>query len=80
MQEGKKLVKIEDADNKLRCRFISKWFKIDSYVSDTEGPIPELEKLNPDAVILEMDLFDRIGGIETKRKVESQFEIPVWYE
>ena len=80
MQEGKKLLKIEDADNKLKCRFISKWFKIDSYVSDTEGLIPEIEKLKPDVVILDFNLYKKIGGIEIMHTISDRFDIPVWYE
>ncbi len=39
--------------------------------------ILEIEKLKPDAVILDMNLSEKIGGIETKRKIESQFDLPV---
>ena len=70
----------EGAGQEIRCRFISEWFKLDSYVSDKEGLIPEIKKLKPNAVILDMNLFDKIGGIETKRKIEGRFDFPIWYE
>ena len=40
----------------------------------------EIEKLKPDPVIIDMNLYDAIGGVEIKRKIEDRFDIPVWYE
>ena len=81
MQEGTKLVRVEGGNGgDIVLRFISKWSKVDSVVSSKEELILEIEKLRPDAVILDMNLFDTIGGVEIKRKLEDQFDIPVWYE
>ena len=77
--EGLKLMVIDGIDHRIRCRFISNWFKIDSYVPK-ERLLSEIEKINPDVVVIDLDLYARIGGIEAKRKLEGQFDIPVWYE
>ena len=75
----KLMVLDEGTDKNIRCRFISEWCKIESYVP-REMLLSEIEKVDPDAVILDINLFESIGGLETKRKIESQFEIPVWHE
>ena len=67
-------------DHFIRCRFISEWFKIDSYVHTNEGLLSEIEKNRPDGVVLDINLFKRIGGIETARKISDRFDIPVWFE
>ena len=78
--QGLKLMMLDEgAGQEIRCRFISNWFKIDSYVPK-EGLLSEIEKINPDVVVIDMNLFERIGGIEAKQKIEGQFDIPVWYE
>jgi hypothetical protein len=46
-------------------------------LNDTIDSISYLIKEKSDAVFLDMNLYDTIGGIEIKRKLESQFEIPV---
>ena len=75
-----KLVMLEEGANKnIRYRFISEWCKIISYVSK-EMLLSEIEKVDPDAVILDINLFESIGGLETKWKISDQFDIPVWYE
>ena len=63
----------------IRCRFICDWFRVDSYVSDKEGIISELEKNMPDVVVIDLGLYVRIDGIETSRKIRNQFDIPVMY-
>jgi len=81
MQEGKKLVRDEGGNGgDIVLRFISKWSKVDSAVASIEDLISEIERLKPDAVILDVNLYDTIGGVEIKRKLEDRFEILVWYE
>ena len=81
MQEGKKLVRAEGGNGgDIVLRFISKWSKVDSAVASIEDLISEIERLKPDAVILDVNLYDTVGGVEIKRKLEDRFEIPVWYE
>ncbi len=69
----------EGAGQEIRCRFISDWFKIDSYVPK-ERLLSEIEKINPDVVVMDLDLYARIDGIDTAEKIRDQFDIPVWYE
>ncbi len=70
----------EGVDQGIRCRFISEWFKIDFYVSGIGGLLSEIEKNNPDVVVLDLDLYAKIDGIETSQIIRTRFDIPVWYE
>ncbi len=76
----KLMVHDEGARKGFRCRFISEWFKIDSYVSGKEGLLSEIEKNNPDVVVLDLDLYAKIDGIETSQIIRTRFDVPVWYE
>jgi len=53
--------------------------KIDSYVPE-ERLLSEIEKINPDVIVINLDLYARIDGIETTEKIRDQFDIPIWYE
>ena len=78
--EGKKIMMFaEGSDHKIRYRFISEWFKIDSSTSAKEQIIWEIERNCPDAVLLDPDLYKKIDVIETAQNIRSQFEIPVTY-
>ena len=63
----------------IKCRFVSEWFKIDSYVPDKAMLLSEIKKNKPDVVLIDMNLYARIDGIETTQKIRSQFDIPVLY-
>jgi DNA-binding response OmpR family regulator len=65
--------------NNIRCRAINGWFKMDSYVSSEENLFLEIEKVKPDVVVLDLDLYAKIDGIETSRKIRSRFDVPVMY-
>ena len=67
-------------ENNIRCRTINGWFKTDSYVSSTEKLLLEIERLGPNIVVIDLDLFDHIGGIETMHTLRNRFDINVWYE
>ncbi len=41
--------------------------------------LSEIEKNNPDVVVLDLDLYAKMDGIETSRKIRSQFDVPVMY-
>ena len=69
----------EGHDRGIRCRFISKWLRIDSYVSSKEGLMAAIERNNPDVVVMGLDLYGRIDGIETSRQIRNRFDIPVMY-
>ncbi|MHC4844112.1 MAG: response regulator [Planctomycetota bacterium] len=77
---GLKLMMLDErAGQEIRCRFISDWFKIDSFVPQG-GLLSEIEKINPDVVVMDLKLYARINGINTTEKIRDQFDIPVWYE
>ena len=66
-------------DQTIRCRFVSKWFKIDSYVYTKEGMFSEIEKNKPDVVLMDLDLYEKMDGIETSRRIRNRFDVPVVY-
>ena len=66
-------------DQTIRCRFVSKWFKIDSYVYTKEGLFSEIEKNKPDVVLMDLDLYEKMDGIETSRRIRNRFDVPVVY-
>ena len=63
----------------IRCRFICDWFKIESYVYSNARLFLEIEKTHPDVVVMDLDLYGKIDGIETSRRIRSQFDVPVMY-
>ena len=69
----------EGFDQGIRCRFISKWFKMDSYIYTKEKLLSEIERKRPDVVVMDLDLYAKIDGIETSRKIRNQFDVPVIY-
>ena len=79
MSEQSVMMFEEGADNGIRCRFISEWFKIESYVYTGEKLLSEIEKNRPDVVVMDLDLYAKIDGIEISRKIRSQFDVPVMY-
>jgi len=66
-------------ENNIRCRAINRWFKMDSYVSSRETLLSEIEKVKPDVVMMDLDLYEKIDGIETSRVIRSRFDVPVMY-
>ncbi|UCD88824.1 MAG: hypothetical protein JSW04_10205 [Desulfobacterales bacterium] len=80
MQEGIRLVRVECGnEGNIFIRFISKFGKVDTHVSSIEDLILEIEKLNPDAVELDMGLFDRIGGIDTVQMIKDRLDVNAWF-
>ena len=63
----------------IRCRFISYCCKVESYVHSTARLFSEIEKTHPDVVVIDLNLYAKIDGIETSRRIRSQFDIPVMY-
>ena len=81
MQEGLKFVRLEyGKDGDILIRFFSKWGKVDSEVSSIEGLILEIDKLNPDAVEVDMALHDRIGGIDTVNLIRDRLGVNAWFD
>ena len=66
-------------EKNIRYRVINGWFKLDSYVSTQEKLLLEIGKIKPDVVVMNLDLYAKIDGIETSRKIRSQFHVPVIY-
>jgi chemotaxis response regulator CheB len=42
-----------------------------------EKLLAEIERNRPDVVIMHLDLYGRIDGIETSKKIRNRFGIPV---
>jgi len=64
----------------IKCRFISQWFKIDSYVPGKKGLLSAILKNQPDVVLIDSNLYAQIDGIKTTRTIRHQFNIPVIYK
>jgi chemotaxis response regulator CheB len=39
----------------------------------------EIEKTQPDVVVMDLDLYEKIDGIETSKAIRSRFAVPVMY-
>ncbi len=77
---GLKLMMFDEGfDRGIRCRFINEWFKIDSYIPYKEMLMSEIDKIRPGLVVLDLDLYAKIDGIETSKKIRAQFDVPVMY-
>ncbi len=66
-------------ESNIRCRAINGWFKRDSYVSSKEKLLLEIERVEPNIVVLDLGLYEKIDGIETSRVIRSKFDVPVMY-
>ena len=79
--EGLKVMSLEAGNEMgIKCRFISKWFKMDFYVPDKKLLLYEILRNRPDVVLMDLNLYAEIDGIETTQKIRSQFDIPVLYK
>jgi DNA-binding response OmpR family regulator len=63
----------------IRCKFISDYCKVESNVYSNAKLFLEIEKAGPDVVVMDLDLYAKINGVETSRKIRSQFDVPVIY-
>lgn len=66
-------------ENNIRCRAINGWFRRDSYVSSREKLFLEIGKIQPDVVVMDLDLYAKIDGIETSRMIRLRFGVAVMY-
>jgi len=73
------LMMLDSGSDMIRCRFVCDWFKMDSYVRSNEDLLSEIEKNKPDIVFIDLDIYARIDGVETSRRIRNQFDIPVMY-
>jgi len=64
----------------IRCRFISKSVKVDSYVSGKDSLLIEIERNMPDLIVFDLDLYAKIDGVKTSKEIRDRFNIPVIYK
>ena len=77
---GLKAMFLDEGPNKnIRCSFICDWCNVESYVYSNARLFPEIEKTHPDVVVMDLNLYAKIDGSETSRKIRSQFDVPVIY-
>jgi CheY-like chemotaxis protein len=69
----------EGHNENIRCRFICDWCKIESYVYSDARLFSEIEKTHPDVVVMDLDLYAKIDGIEISRLIRCRFDVPVMY-
>ena len=69
----------EGVNRSIRCRFICDWCKVESNVYSNARLLLEIEKTHPDVVVMDLDLYAKIEGIETSRVIRSRFDVPVMY-
>ena len=69
----------EGPNENIRRRFICDCCKIESQVHSNTRLFSEIEKTHPDVVVMDLDLYAKIDGIETSRMIRSQFDVPVMY-
>ena len=69
----------EGLNKNIRCRFISYCCKVESCVHSTARLFSEIEKTRPDVVVMDLNLYAKIDGIETSRRIRSKFDVPVMY-
>jgi hypothetical protein len=67
-------------DHEIRCRHISEWCKVEFYVPSKEKLMSEIEKNKPDVVVLDLDLYNRIGGIDTLNMIRDRLCVNAWFE
>ena len=79
--EGLKVMAFEaGCKSGIKFRFISQWFKIESYVPDKKWLLYEIKRNQPDVVLIDPNLYAQIDGINTTRTIRRQFNIPVIYK
>lgn len=69
----------EGFDRGIRCRYINDGFMVDSYVFRKESLLSEIEKNKPDIVILDVEIFSKVDGIEISRIIRDLYNVTVLY-
>ena len=67
------------AEHSVRCRFISEWFKMDFCFYTREKLLSEIERNMPDVVLMDLNLYLKIDGIETSRMIRNLYGVQVMY-
>jgi len=80
-KEGIKLLTLFEGDDKeIKCGLASRYFKRISHIPSKEDILPEIEKLKPDVVVIDIDMYDRIGGIDTLNLIRDRLDVNTWFE
>jgi len=69
----------EGNDENIRCKFICDCCKIEFYVCSNARLFSEIERTHPDVVVMDLNLYAKIDGIESSRMIRAQFDVPVIY-
>ena len=64
----------------IRCRFISKSVKVDSYVSGKDSLLTAIERNMPDLIVFDLNLYAKIDGVKISKEIRDLFKIPVMYK
>lgn len=76
-----KLVRVGfGTEGDMSIRFISAWGKVVIHASDIPGLVRQIERLNPDAVVVDIGLYDRIGGIDSLNLLRDILDVNIWFE
>jgi len=59
----------EGPNNKIRCGFICDCCEVESNVYSNARLFSEIEKTHPYVIVMDLDLYAKIDGIETSRKI-----------
>ena len=70
----------EGADNEIKCGLANRYFKRISRIPFKEDILSEIEKLKPDVIVIALDLYDHIGGIDTLNLIRDQLDVNAWFE
>jgi CheY-like chemotaxis protein len=70
----------EGLNRSIRCRiYLRLVVRVESYVYSNARLFAEIEKTHPDVVVMDLDSYAKIDGIETSRMIRSQLYVPVMY-
>jgi hypothetical protein len=73
--EGLKLMVIDSIDQQIKFRFISNWFKIDSYVSNKKMLLSSIEMIDPDVVVMDLGVYEKMDGIAIMVKTQLKCDL-----
>jgi CheY-like chemotaxis protein len=66
---GLKAMFLDEGHNEnIRCRFICNCCKVEFYACSNARLLSEIEKTHPDVVVMDLDLYAKIDGIETSTR------------
>lgn len=69
----------EGYNHNIIYRYIDEHFKMETCIQSIQQLISKIEQTNPDVVVISLELYAKIDGIETSRRIRSRFGVPVVY-